>query len=169
MATPQRLKHASRGPAKIAIDMTPMIDCVFQLIIFFMLTLKIRADEGDFNIHMPLGVAQGVAAELPPIRVRLEANADGSLRSIAMGQEAYGNDERAFDLLNARILNLVGRPGTAFSKDVEVEIDADYELHYQYVVTAISKCTGKIDERTREPRRYVEKIKFAPPRAPLSN
>jgi biopolymer transport protein ExbD len=42
-----KLKKASGGPAKIPIDMTPMIDCVFQLIIFFMLTLKIRANEGD--------------------------------------------------------------------------------------------------------------------------
>ena len=38
-------------------DITPMIDIVFLLLIFFMLTLKILAPEGDFNINMPIGQA----------------------------------------------------------------------------------------------------------------
>lgn len=156
-------KGPSGGHEKIAIDMTPMIDVVFQLIIFFMLTLKIRANEGDFNINMPLGQGAGQSSELPPIKVRLEANPDGTLRTIAIGRQSLGNDERAFALLNQEVLGLVGRPGTAFSKDIEVELDADYELQYQYVVTAMTACTGKIDEKG-QPLRFVEKIKFAPPR-----
>ncbi len=40
---------------KIEPQMAPMIDVVFQLLIFFMLTLKITSPEGDFNINMPLG------------------------------------------------------------------------------------------------------------------
>ena len=39
---------------KISIDMTPMIDIVFQLLSFFIFTLKISAQEGDFMIKMPL-------------------------------------------------------------------------------------------------------------------
>lgn len=39
--------------------MTPMIDVVFQLLIFFMLTLKIVTQEWNFDIHMPLGEASG--------------------------------------------------------------------------------------------------------------
>jgi biopolymer transport protein ExbD len=159
-----KLKKASGGPAKIPIDMTPMIDCVFQLIIFFMLTLKIRANEGDFNINMPLGQGVGQSSELPPIKVRLEARPDGTLRNIAIGQRSLGDGTRAYALLNQEVLNLVGRPGAAFSKEIEVELDADYELHYQDVVSAMSACTGKVDEKTGNPVRFVEKIKFAPPR-----
>lgn len=33
-------------------DMTPMIDVVFQLLTFFMLTLKSVIPEGDFDIRM---------------------------------------------------------------------------------------------------------------------
>ncbi|HBH52397.1 MAG TPA: biopolymer transporter ExbD [Planctomycetaceae bacterium] len=159
-----KLKKASGGPAKIPIDMTPMIDCVFQLIIFFMLTLKIRANEGDFNINMPLGQGVGQSSELPPIKVRLEARQDGTLRNISIGQRSLGDGPRAFALLNQEVLNLVGRPGAAFSKEIEVELDADYELHYQDVVSAMSACTGKVDEKTGNPVRFVEKIKFSPPR-----
>ncbi|MCY2964755.1 MAG: biopolymer transporter ExbD [Planctomycetota bacterium] len=160
-----KLKKGSGGFEKIPIDMTPMIDCVFQLIIFFMLTLKIRANEGDFNINMPLGQGVGQQSELPPIKVRLESNPDGTLRTIAIGRQSLGNDQRAFALLNQEVLSLVGRPGAAFSKDIEVELDADYELQYQYVVSAMTACTGKVDEKTGQPLRFVEKIKFAPPRA----
>jgi len=81
-----KLKKGSGSFEKIPIEMTPMIDCVFQLIIFFMLTLKIRANEGDFNINMPLGQGVGQQSELPPIKVRLEANPDGTLRTIAIGR-----------------------------------------------------------------------------------
>jgi biopolymer transport protein ExbD len=163
------LVKKTTGVAKIPIDMTPMIDCVFQLIIFFMLTLKIRADEGDFNINMPLGQAAGAPSQvIADIKVRLEANPDGSLRAVAFGRRVLGNDERAFDLLNHEIRNIIGKPGSAFTKEVEVEIDADYELHYQYVMTAISKCTGTVDPKSKQVVRYIEKVKFAPPRSPRS-
>ena len=37
----------------IVLQMTPMIDIVFQLLIFFVFTFKIVLPEGDFNIRMP--------------------------------------------------------------------------------------------------------------------
>ena len=40
----------SEGVAKVDIPMAPMIDIVFQLLIFFMLNLKIVAPEGNFNV-----------------------------------------------------------------------------------------------------------------------
>ncbi|MFN0054636.1 MAG: ExbD/TolR family protein [Planctomycetales bacterium] len=163
-----KLTKGSAGPAKIAIDMTPMIDCVFQLIIFFMLTLKIRADEGDFNINMPIGMSAERDSVMPDIKVRLESNSDGSLRSIALGRRVLGNDDRAFAQLNHEIRGIIGKPGSAFTREVEVEIDADFELHYQFVVNAISACTGAVDPKSKQVIRYVEKVKFAPPRSPRS-
>ena len=69
--------------------------------------------------------------------------------------------------LNSEILRAIGgTPGGPASKDTEVEIDADYNLHYSYVISAISACTGRFDERTKQIVRYIEKIKFAPPRRP---
>jgi biopolymer transport protein ExbD len=157
------------GNRKVAIDMTPMIDVVFQLMIFFMLTLKIKADEGDFNINMPLTPTNTTVTQelmVPDIKVRLTANSDGSLQSVQLGRRNLGNDDRAFGMLNSEILNIIGRPGNPLTKDVEVEIDADYELHYQDVVKAIGACTGRVDRATNQVVRYVEKIKFAAPRQP---
>ena len=156
---------------KIEAQMAPMIDVVFQLLIFFMLTLKIIEPEGDFNINMPIGAPAEASTDLilPDIKVRLRADADGHLASLRLGNRNLGNDMQAFDRLNVEILNIIGAPGNPLMKDVEVEIDADYDLHYEYVIHAVSACSGRLGETENGKVgivRYVEKIKFAPPRRP---
>jgi biopolymer transport protein ExbD len=152
--------------SKIPIDMTPMIDCVFQLIIFFMLTLKIKADEGDFQISMPLGqrAADPNEMPMPDIKVRLLANPDGTLAQLKLGNRSLGAGDRAYQLLNAEILKFIDRPGSPQSKELEVELDPDYNLHYQEVVRAMSACSGRVDPKTKDVIRYIEKIKFHRPR-----
>lgn len=159
-----RGKH---GNEKIEAQMAPMIDVVFQLLIFFMLTLKIIEPEGDFNINMPIAAPsqqQNDEINLPDIKVRLEANEEGLLNALKLGGRSLGNGENAFILLNAEILKIIGRPGNPLTKDIEVEIDADYNLNYEYVIRAVSACTGRFDPNSKQVIRYVEKIKFAPPR-----
>ena len=154
---------------KIEAQMAPMIDVVFQLLIFFMLTLKIVEPEGDFNINMPIGApapSNEPVINMPDLKVRLVATEDGHLSQLAFGGNNLGNDDRSFERLNNEILKAIGRPGNPLMKDVEVEIDADYGLHYRYVVKAVSACTGRLDPRSGNIIRYIEKIKFAPPRVP---
>ena len=156
-------------PDKVDIPMAPMIDIVFQLLIFFMLNLKIVAPEGNFNINLPITAPsqnQNQDVNLPDIKVGLRSDRDGNLTQLTLGSKNLGNDDAAFDRLNKEILQIIGRPGNPLTKDVEVEIDADYEVHYRFVVKAISKCTGRMDAQTKQIARYVEKIKFAPPHKP---
>lgn len=160
---------ASAGSSKVDVPMAPMIDIVFQLLIFFMLNLRIIAPEGNFNINMPLNAPSNAApkdAVLADIKVGLKSDRDGNLLQLTLGSKNLGNDEAAFERLNQEILQIIGHPGNPLSKDVEVEIDADYETQYRYIIKAISKCTGRYDPRTKEVARYVEKIKFAPPHKP---
>ena len=65
MKDPQRRPH-DRGQ-KVELQMTPMIDIVFQLLIFFIITFKIVAPEGDFNIKMPLAAPSAGRARRPPV------------------------------------------------------------------------------------------------------
>jgi len=166
-----KIRQVAAHEEKIEIPMAPMIDVVFQLLIFFLLTLKLIAPEGNFSINMPIGapVQQNDKIALPDLKVRLVANPDGSLNRLQFGGRNLGNDETAFERLNNEILRYIGRPDNPLMKDVEVEIDADYNLNYRYTMRAVSACSGRIDPKSGQVVRYVKKVKFAAPRRPAKS
>ncbi len=159
-----RVRNVHRSE-EIELQMTPMIDIVFQLLVFFIMTFKIAAPEGDFNIRMPLAApSQGVPEPdaLPPIRVRLTALGNGQLAGIQFGTRPLNN----FEELRQQIIEMLGpNPGPSVVENTEVELDCDYQLRYQYVVEAITAVSGYYDKETDQVIKLVEKIKFAPPRA----
>ncbi|MCH7688404.1 MAG: biopolymer transporter ExbD [Planctomycetes bacterium] len=163
-----KIRGTGKIPDKVEMQMAPMIDVVFQLLIFFMLTFKIIAPEGDFNINMPIGTpTQEEQTILPDIKVHLVAGPGGSLERVMLGRRNLGSDVQAFRRLNNEILKIIGKPGNPLNKDIEVEIKADFSLHYNYTVQAIAACTGRLDSKGQMIR-YIEKIKFAPPQRPGS-
>jgi biopolymer transport protein ExbD len=148
---------------KVAVDMTPMIDVVFQLMSFFMCTLKVVAPEGDFDIRMPLGAAAAAAPDdqqVPPVRVKLSAGADGSLAGIAMN----GTPVNDFEELRKRVIGLVGTDTgpNSLAERTEVELDCDYALKYVNVVRAITAVSGKVQDG--QVVELIKKIKFTPPK-----
>ncbi len=160
-------KHQEDG--KVEMQMAAMIDIVFQLLIFFMLTLKIVSPEGDFNINMPLGAVAPSNDTPPPLdlKVKLEANPDGSLKQLYFGEIALGNAvPDAFDRLNGKVGGWVGSQD-GFSDDLEVELITDYNLHYRHIIKAISACRGRMTADGKQVT-YIEKIKFAPIKKPAA-
>lgn len=145
--------------------MTPMIDCVFQLLSFFIMTLKFVIPEGDFDIKMPSAAPNETMTSdelIPPIRVKLVANDDGTLKGI------YVNDQFAsgFAELRKRVVNLVAPqergPGGATS-EAEVEIECDYKLLYENLISAVTHVSGYIDNNGVVVK-LVEKLRFKPPK-----
>lgn len=158
------MRHREWSLAAAKPDMTPMIDCVFQLMIFFMLTLKFVQAEGDLNLYLPQGRGPDRDFGLD-IKVRLIADAKGGLQSVQLGQRNLGNDDRVFDRLNAEILRAIGNvPGGPIAHETTVEIDPDRHLQYAYVMRAMTACAGRFDERSQQVVRYVDEIRFAPVR-----
>src|SRR3954471_10841981 len=91
-----RLKK-SNLPDKIPIDMTPMIDIVFQLLTFFCMTLRVSSAEGDFSIKMPLAAPRAGLPDpnqLPPIKVRLRADANGNLADLQLNNRTFAGADR---------------------------------------------------------------------------
>ena len=99
-------KRESKLAGKIPIDMTAMIDVVFQLLTIFMLTLKSVVVEGDFNIRMPLGASAGAAEEnpIPPLILKMSADASGRLTGVQMGGKSIVGQDLLGELGSADAL-----------------------------------------------------------------
>ena len=83
-----KIRNTGGKDEKIEPQMAPMIDVVFQLLIFFMLTLNITEPEGDFSINMPQGRPvpnQPLDVTIQPLVVKMTANADGTLAALQLG------------------------------------------------------------------------------------
>lgn len=146
----------------ITLQMTPMIDIVFQLLVFFVFTFKIVLPEGDFNIRMPSSAASQTSepSETPLLQVKLRATPSGELGGVLLGDKSYVGETPFLDLHNdiRALINDAGGPG---STDQEVEIEADYDLKYRYAMNAITAITGEIDANG-EQHKLVERVRFAP-------
>ena len=162
-----KIRHQSKGE-KIETQMAPMIDVVFQLLIFFMLTLKIIEPEGDFDINMPLGAPTESTitdADLPPMKVRLIADpVTGELVDLQFNNRSFRNGDAAFQILNDEVrksVNALRAAGPGNVEKQEVEIDPDYNLDYRYTLRAMSSVSGaRLPDGSIAP--LFSKVKFAP-------
>lgn len=147
---------------KQELNMTSMIDIVFLLLVFFVMTFKIVEMEGDFSIRMPLaGSNNSVSESLDlPLKLRLRATPEGELASMALGENNLGVD---FTALRSAVLQQVGTGAPAEGEDgPEIEIDTDYNLQYGYVIQAITAVSGY--KNGDQVVKLIEKVKFAKPR-----
>jgi len=165
-----KIRHIGKSAdTKIELQMTPMIDVVFQLLVFFLFTFRIATQEGDFNIKMPLSSYTPVTFEdtdpLFTLHVRLRADANGRLPATG---GIVVNNERVldnFEQLHMYVIGVIGRDAPGAGPDAEVELDCDYDLNYEHVVDAITAVSGYVDRSTGQIQRLVEKIKFTPPKS----
>ena len=162
-----RLKEA-------APNMTSMIDVVFLLLAFFVVTYKTPEVEGDFAIRMPVEAQSNQAPtldELTPVVVRLTADSRGELSGIRFGDAALGD----MNALRSAVYRYINQNDVAFQAaysgagtpefrdDLEVELDCDPGLRYRYAVQAITAVAGYLNADGQIVK-MVDKVKFAPPK-----
>lgn len=152
----------SKDSEKNELDLTSMIDVVFLLLIFFVMTFKIVEMEGDFSVKMPLASTSTSAADPTDLalKLRLRANAEGKLTEMSLNDINLGTD---FQALQNKVIELIGTTAPVDAKDgPELEIDTDYNLRYEYVIQSISSVSGY--KEGDDVVKLIEKIKFAKPR-----
>lgn len=146
---------------RIALDMTPMIDIVFQLLTFFCMTLKIATSEGDFHMQMPReapGPYVPSVDQLPPLTVILEADSAGELTRLALNEKEFSGANR-LRLLHQHLRNLVDSYPRA--AEAEVVLRCDSKLNYQYVIDAMTAVSGSKNPRG-EIVPLIRRIQFVP-------
>jgi len=154
-----KFRHSRAQHDKLELSMTSMIDIVFLLLVFFVMTFKISAQEGDFNVKMPLQDSGAPADNTQlPLKLRLKADANGNLQEIVLNDtQSFGTN---WEQLRGYVVQLVGdQAGPSGEEGPEVEIDLDYNLHYVHVIEAITAVTGY--RSGNDIVRLIDRIKFA--------
>ena len=151
-------------PEEIKINMTAMIDIVFQLLVFFIMTFKVVAMEGDFNIKMPLASesADSLDEELPDlITVRLDAGENGNISSITVDDSEVLREATMFSDLTSIVEERLAAEGDPEqTAETEVEFDIAYNLKYSYTVKAIAAVSGKVLPDGEGIKTLIKKVKF---------
>lgn len=150
-------------PEDVKLNMTAMIDIVFQLLVFFIMTFKVVSMEGDFNVKMPLAgeSADSIDTELPElISVRLRAGENGNIASIIVDDSQTLADNTMFvDLTEIVEEKLAGEGNPESNAETEVEFDIDYGLKYSFTVQAIEAVSGRV-QSDGTVKKLIEKVKF---------
>ncbi|MDO5308266.1 MAG: biopolymer transporter ExbD [Planctomycetia bacterium] len=154
-----------------SLQMTSMIDVVFLLLAFFVITYKTPEVEGDFSIRMPAS-AQSTSLpsldELSPVTVKLAADSTGELNGIWFGetslQDMHALRAAVYHYVNqndASFADAINGATPEFRDDLEIELDCDPNLRYKYAMDAITSVSGYLNQNDQIVK-MVEKVKFAP-------
>lgn len=137
-------------------SMSAMIDVVFLLLIFFMLTLQIAVPEGVHAVETP-AAGPGPVPEVPvvsEVRVRLIADADGHLAEIRLGRRSLGNGDKAIERLGQEVQTLAFEARGIVDDGLPVIIEADPELQFTYSLRALGAC-----QKQRHPDGQLETLR----------
>lgn len=151
------LKRPAFASTGVRLDMTPLIDIVFQLLAFFILTLRVLSHEGDLAIRMPLSADSGQPPPvtfLPPLQINLTALADGSLAEIRLNNQPVAN----MPALRQRIVEIIGGNEQA-AAELEADLHCDERLAYQHTIAAVTAISGRKDT-SGHIQPLVQKVRF---------
>ena len=129
---------ARKSQENPALDMTPMIDVVFELIIFFVVTLT-EAQKKDETIELEDG-QHGIALtpeELPPTHMQIDiASRDKKGKTLPCGRITMGDREITPDEISRRVKERMRKV-----KDFPVLIRADYNCRHEVVARVMNAVT----------------------------
>ena len=130
---------ARKSQENPALDMTPMIDVVFELIIFFVVTLT-EAQKKDETIELEDG-QHGIALtpeELPPTHMQIDiASRDKKGKTLPRGRITMGDREITPDEISRRVKERMRKV-----KDFPVLIRADYNCRHEAVARVMNAVTA---------------------------
>lgn len=117
----------NKGRAQGMLDMTPMLDMVFNLLIFFMVVTRFAKEERDMKMLLPSGTEAMPLTEKPKeIFVNIDSRGGYFFRGRQLTQEELGQVLR-----DAAVNNPASQ---------SVIIRADKRVQWDFVATAMRLC-----------------------------
>jgi biopolymer transport protein ExbD len=129
------MKMSSNSQVKSAhIDLTPMIDTVMFLLIFFMVTTRLGQNETDLGITLP-GITTATVGEMPDEQV-IEVDAKGNVSLNGKVFQGKPMPELVTVLVRYRLSS------EANKNKYMITIQAEDGANYERVVDVMNACAG---------------------------
>ncbi|HLD36386.1 MAG TPA: biopolymer transporter ExbD [Planctomycetota bacterium] len=127
--------------ASMESNMTPMIDVIFQLIIFFMCSIHFKSLEGKLYSYLPRDKGMSSTTVTDPIleevRIKLAYSEDAPLLTrIKVGDREF----KDWDALLSHMRSISESLVTPSGDVIPVKIDSDEMIPTQSVVNALNIC-----------------------------
>jgi len=163
-----KVRKSARSEDTIELQMTPMIDIVFQLLVFFVMTFNVDKQEGGFLTKLMKQQPSDEQQDPPEVNaIELRMHADpntGELKGIDYDQKALDMDNDPFQELHNRVRDFVsqfGDEGSFARSEIEMKLDPDYRLDFKYVIKAMEAVRGyRSNDADGRIVTLIEKISF---------
>lgn len=134
-----------RPPVRPQVPIAPMIDCVFLLLIYFMVSASLQRQEADISFELPGTVAQADPVEMPDEQI-IEVRADGQA---IVNEYAYDRpaDSRYTEL--TAMLTRFREAAEASRTEASVTIAPDDSTAHEFIVKVMDACAAAGIEATR--------------------
>ena len=153
-------KKRNPDPGPVTIDLTPLIDCVFLLIAFFVVAGKFKKEETRLDAFLPKDIGMDSASEPDPDKYFIQVLCLGNQDEIK-----WKVNDKVVETRSELVQKLyefqdsIKVEGKALNKkDIKVAIDGHADVNFYWVIASLDACaeTG------------LTEIIFAPPRVPLT-
>lgn len=120
------------------LQIAPLIDCVFQLLIYFMVTSSLHKTEADLGISLPGTITQARVVQMPDEQI-VEIDAEG--RVVLNGKEYDQPGNSALPQFTAMLIRYRQAAESANTKALVTILAADETIH-QRVVDVMNACAA---------------------------
>ena len=128
----------NKQPAAPQIQMAPMIDVVFQLLIFFLVASEVRPTEADFTTNLPGGTGprDTKVDAVEQFRLYIEkTDAECTNVKISLNNDPLGQSPEGFRALAARLKNVTANAAT--KAKMLLIIDGESDIKIQFITNAM--------------------------------
>ena len=122
----------------LELQIAPLIDCVFQLLIYFMVSASLHKTEADLSISLPGSVIQAQKITMPDEQI-VEIQSNGT---VLMNGKKYDNDTSQDMPELIAMLNRYRLAAQATHNKALVTIQAADDVVQQRVVDVMNACAA---------------------------
>ena len=120
---------------KVELQITPLIDVVFLLLIYFMVTTALVKKEADISFMLPAKVNQTETIEMP-IEVLIEIVPGGDVMVEGM---IFRSDDRDLNMLSVRLVEF-REAAESSGSELIVNILPDNEALHRRIIEVMNAC-----------------------------